>query len=188
MKRRTILIILLSGFMTLTGGCISRLAKEGFGAATGGKGSFTVLQPISADMNARPLGVYDRFELGSITDNMNGLAPTGLFSALPGEFAVALAGEKIPNALRGKTLLIRGKVLHYEDASMTGHAFGPLEEVVARIELVDKNTGRVIGVANCVGRTQESVNTGVSKKAEGLAKAIAKWIDKYYPQDKRIKD
>lgn len=187
MNRRTILIILLTGFVTLTGGC-SRIAKESIGGITGGKGSWTVLHPISTSRQARPLGVYKRFELARLTDDMNGRAPAALFSALPREFAKELAVKEIPNARSGKTLLIRGKVLHYEDASMTGHAFGPLEEVVARIEFVDKDTGKVIGVANCVGRTKESVNTGVPKKAQGLAKAIVGWIDCRYPDSQRIKD
>ncbi|MDY7010611.1 MAG: hypothetical protein SVV80_07650 [Planctomycetota bacterium] len=182
MNRRTVLIILLSGFMVFTGGCISRIAKEGLGGVTGGKGSFAVLQPVSAT-----LGVYERFELTQLADDMNGMAPSELFSALPGEFAKALDEEKIPNASSGRTLLIQGKILHYENASMSGHAFGPLEEVVARIELVDKDAGKVIGVANCVGRTKESVNTGVSKKTEGLARAIVKWIKEHYPEDQRTK-
>ncbi len=184
MNRRTTMVILLTGVIALTSGCISRGAKELLGAATGGKGTSVALQGISAGTG---LGAYNRFELGPITDDMNGRVPAGLFSALPREFAKELAVKKIPNIPGGKTLLIRGKVLHYEDASMVGHAFGPLEEVIARIEFVDKDTGKVIGTANCVGRTKESLNVGVGSKAQGLAKGIVGWIDKRYPDNRRTK-
>ena len=57
-----------------------------------------------------------------------------------------------------------------------------LEFAVARVEFVDKDSGKVLGRSSCVGRTTERVNLGVGKKAEGLAKAIVKWIDARYPK------
>jgi prophage DNA circulation protein len=65
--------------------------------------------------------------------------------------------------------------------------FGPFEEVVARVELVDKASGTVLGVANCIGRSNTSVNKGVNKKAEGLSKAIAIWIGRSYPKSMKTK-
>ncbi|KPK81456.1 MAG: hypothetical protein AMJ81_10600 [Phycisphaerae bacterium SM23_33] len=187
MKTRTVLVVVIVGLALSAGGC-TRGIKEAAGLFTGAKGSLTVLEPISADSQARPLGAYQRFELAEFADDMNGKAPKDLFRLLPGAFDVALAGKKIPSAASGKTLLIRGKVLHYEDSSAVGMALGPLEFAVARAEFVDKDSGRVLGAANCVGVTSESVNVGVAKKAEGLAKAIVKWIDSRYPEDQRVKD
>jgi hypothetical protein len=46
---------------------------------------------------------------------------------------------------------------------------------------VDKDTGKVLGSANCIGRTAERVNIGVEKKAEGLSKAFIAWIESRYP-------
>ena len=98
-----------------------------------------------------------------------------------------LKDEKIPNARSGKTLLIQGKILHYQGASSSAVATAGVEFVVARIELVDKDSGRVLGVANCAGWTSKRVTLGVPEKAEGLARAIVKWIDKHYPESQRIK-
>ena len=188
MNGRAILAVPLVGFLAVASGCTGRLIKESMGVAMGAKGATTMLQPVPQGHDARPLGVYERFELGQIRDDTNGQTPAAVFSLLPGAFEKQLADKKIPNAASGKTLLIRGKVLHYEDSGLVGQVFGPLEEVVARIELVDKETGKVLGVANCVGRTQESVNIGVQTKVEGLAKAIVRWIDKLYPEEKRIRE
>ena len=113
---------------------------------------------------------------------MNGQTPRALFDLLGEKFALELAKTKLPVG-GAKTLLGRGKVLHYEDSSTVGKAVGPVEFVVARIEFVDKGTDSVIGVANCVGRTTARVNLGAEEKAEGLARAIVKWIDERYPKE-----
>jgi hypothetical protein len=180
-----ILTAAVVGLVLSAGGC-SQALKEGVGLATGAKGTLTVLRQVSPEAEDRPLGEYQRFELERLADDMNGQVPKALFEHLPEAFDRTLAAAKIPNAAAGKTLLIRGKILHYEDSSVVGLALGPLEFTVARVEFVDKASGRILGVANCVGRTTQRVNLGVVKKAEGLAKAIVKWIDSRYPQDQRL--
>ena len=57
-----------------------------------------------------------------------------------------------------------------------GVVLGDVEEVIVRTELVDKASGQVLFVSNCIGRSTSRVNRGVPKKAEGLAKSIAGWI------------
>ena len=185
MKRLPGRLMLLACVATMGSGCISRIAKEGIGVARGASGLYAPVQPVDVDQEARPLGEYKRFELGQITDDFGGKVPAELWTSLDEHFPEQLAAKKLPNDPAGKTLLVRGKVLHYEDASRLGLALGPLEEVVARVELVDKDSGRILGVANCIGRTTESVNSGVPKKGEGLAKAIVAWIDSRYPKEGR---
>jgi len=171
--------ILAAVTLAATGGCI-RAAKEGLGVAIGAKGSYRLV-PGSAELGTEGLANYTNFELRSLTDATEGLAPRELWGYLPSEFQKELDSKKLPRQARGKTLLARGKVIYYEDSSMAGNIFGPLEEVVARVEFVDKATGRVLAEALCVGRTGETVNRGIQKKAEGLAKAIVRWIHDHYP-------
>ncbi len=185
--RRTLACLLLVvAVLALGSGCVSRLAKEGLGVATGAKGIYTPIQAVSANKGVRPLGLYQRFELGEITDDFGGKVPGSLLMHCRGEFENELIAKRLPNVPGGKTLLIRGRIIHYEDAGMLGHALSPLEEVIARIELVDKDSGKVIGVANCIGRTTTSLNAGVAKKGEGLAKAIVSWLDARYPEEGRV--
>ncbi len=68
-----------------------------------------------------------------------------------------------------------------------GFMLGPVEEVVCRTELVDKGTGQVLGIANCVGRTKARSNTGVKEKAEGLAEAFVKWVESSFPENQKTK-
>lgn len=183
MQRQVISIISAACLaMAMLTGCISTAAKETVGLFRGAKGVYVPIQPVSSDKLARPLGQYRHFELGAITDDFGGNVPPALVSHFRAAFPSALAKAKLPDDPAGKTLIIRGRILHYEDASTLGMAIGPLEEVIARMELVDKDTGRVIGVANCVGRTTDRVNLGVAKKGEGLAKAVVSWLSARYPK------
>ena len=162
-------------------GCTTFI-KEGAGAAMGAKGAYMPIQPIGSTKADRPLAVYQRFELGKITDDIGGKTPPSLLEHLPGAFAEEIGKAKLPNQTDGKTMLIRGVIIHYESASTLGAAIGPLEEVVVRTEFVDKDSGKVLGTGNCIGRTTNRVNLGVKKKAEGLARAFVKWIKARYPE------
>lgn len=163
------------------GGC-SRVIGEGAAVALGAKGNYIPMRPAGWDKLQAPLKEYSNLQLGPIEDSFGGLVPAALLRVLPGKFQNALADANLPTKPGGKTLLIRGKIYHYEKSGLFGNVFGPHEEVVARMELVDKKTGKVIAVANCIGRTNKSVNLGVDKKADGLVKGIVKWLASGYPK------
>ena len=55
---------------------------------------------------------------------------------------VAWRAGRLPHELGGKTLLVRGTIIHYEDAGTIGTLVGPLEEVICRAEFVDESTGK----------------------------------------------
>lgn len=183
-KKLILCLSLVGAIITLSSGC-GRAIKEGVGVARGAKGLYAPIETSGLQTSAYPLAQYQCFELGEITDDFGGKVPRALWTYLSDEFQHQLSEKELPNNPAGRTLLVRGRILHYEDASTLGHALGPLEQVVARIELVDKSTGQVLGTANCVGRTKESVNVGVAKKAQGLAKAIVAWLaNRYGPEDR----
>jgi len=176
------LVLVVTALMT---GCTTAV-KEGIGVARGAKGLYAPVRAFSGDKESRPLGEYRRFEIGEISDEFGGNVPGSLLPHFRAAFAQELAAKKLPNDPSGKTLLIRGRILHYEDSSTLGVALGPIEEVVARMDLLDKESGEVLGTANCIGRTTTRVNLGVAKKAEGLAKAVVSWLDSRYPEENRL--
>ena len=173
----------LVGSMLYCGGCISRAVKEGLGAVSGPKGIAVVLEPVSSQKRDVALEDYSRFTIQPFTDDFGGHAPAAVNKRLPSYFEAALRKDKIYQGAGGKTLLIRGRIISFEDSTRaTSQVFGPFEELIARVELVDQGSGKVIGVANCIGRSTETVNQGLDKKIEGLADAIASWIDQHYPK------
>lgn len=168
--------VLLAGLGLVTllfsGGCVSRIIKEGVGTATGAKGAYQELD------NPGMLAGCN-FQVGTFEDVNKRIIPGELMRELPGALEKQMAEDNIPMAgAPGKAVVIKGRVIYYEKAGAFGQLFGPLEEVVAEVTLVDKDSGRVLGQAMCVGRSQESVNQGVKEKAMGLSKGICSWIVK----------
>ena len=161
-------------------GCVGRVVSEGVGLVGGVSAIYVPVEPVEEDLD-----VYERFELGEFQDDFGGRVPTDFWRFLELEFVDEIGDRNIPNAPEGKTLVVRGRVIHIETRAISGVVLGDFEEVVARVELVDKNTGEVLGVANCIGRSNDSVNRGLRKKADGLAEAIAIWIDASYPDESK---
>ncbi len=172
-----LIVLIVSGIFV--GGC-SRAIKEGVGLGRGASGIYFPVDADAGKPQAKILKHYTRFQMGQMKDNFGGKVPARLLRLLPSEFQNQLKEKGLPNR-GGKTLLVRGKILHYEAEGMMGFAWGNFEEVIARVEFVDKETGKVLGIANCIGRSKESVNRGVEKKTQGLAKAIVSWIADRYP-------
>ena len=162
-------------------GC-SMAIKEGVSVVKGASGIVAPVRPLSADAEARPLGEYTNFELTRLADSFGGKVPAGFWSDLDEAYASEIEKHKLPHDPSGKTLQIRGEIIHYESADVVAFALGPVEEVVARIQLVDKDTGNVLAEGNCIGRTKSRLNAGVRRKAEGLAKALVSWISNRYPE------
>ncbi len=170
------LTVLLLGVALLSGGCVGRAIKEGVGSVTGAKGVYMQIQSPGS------LESYTSFEVGGFDDRF-GRTPSQLLQLIPREIRKRLAESNLTMGGSGKTLLIQGEVIYFEKAGAMGQAFGPLEEAVCEIKLVDKATGQEIGAATCVGRSTETVNQGLEKKAEGIAKAVVDWIQSNRPKN-----
>lgn len=181
MKKASLCVLATVAMSMLAAGCVSRGIKEGLGVALGAKGIYAETKPV-APGEQRTLSDYGRIRLGALNDTTGGQLPGDFSSLLPGAFSRAMADKKLPTGSGAKTLEVRATIIYYESAGMMGQAFGPFEEVVARVALVDTDTGKELGVANCVGRTNATTTQGVAKKAEGLGKAIAEWIANRSPK------
>jgi hypothetical protein len=169
MKRMTMTLLLLAVCVGSTG-CVSRAIKEGVGTVTGAKGVYAPLTE-TAD-----LADYGNFEVQRFTDESNGRTPEEFYAVLPIKVEEQLKKDELDTD-SGKTAVISGVVIYYEVAGITGQAFGPFEEAITEVTLTDKGTGQFLGKATCIGRSTQTVNQGAEKKAEGVAKGIAKWIE-----------
>lgn len=183
MKRTMCVGVLAMGMVLTAAGCTSRLIGEAYEGVTGPKGVVKEVTSLGPK-DARPLGVYTNFEVGGFIDDFGGQVPPGLLQGIGRAVTEALAKRRLPTRNpSGKTGVISGKVFYYEDASVAGHIFGPFEEALATVQLIDKDTGQVIAESICIGRTTKSVRKGVKNKTQGMADAVSKWIDRRYPQE-----
>jgi len=173
--KRIAILILIAAVLIGAGGCMSRAAKE---AVLSPKGlSVTTSVVASPQQSYSKLEVSDFANTGITTmpANMNNLVRTALaerIADLPSDKGILRTGA-------ARTLVVQGRYLYYESSSgMLDQVFGPFEEVIALVELVDKSSGKVISRGYCVGRTNTTRLQGPRRKAEGLAKAIIELIRK----------
>jgi hypothetical protein len=185
MKRSLILAAVLAGALSMGQGCVGRLVSEGVEKGLGPTGIALPIGPRWPQGDSQYLAMYRNFEVGPLRCEF-GDTPAAFTEYFPGKLRDQMFSKGLPMGQRGKTLLIDVDILAYQSASSYHKALGPVEEVVARVTLKDKASGRVIGTAICIGRTYQSVGLGPKWKAWGLARAIVdKWIDDYYPKENR---
>ncbi len=175
-------LAVLVGLAMWSPGCMGRLVGEGAEKALGPKGDYWEEQPLAASKKLKVLDGYGRFELGTVQNDFGRHLPPDFISKFKAEFAKQLRESRLAQAPPGKTLVFNVALIHYEVADTTDNVLGPLEQVVARVTLADKDTQQVLATGNAIGRTGKTVGLGVDWKARGLAKALLKWASDYYPK------
>lgn len=150
-------------------GCTGRLISEGLATVTGAAGKVVDIRA------ARNLEKYKGLQVESLT-----VAP-GV--RVPGDM-VMLIREQMMAAAEKRGLMPAGKpglnvsaeLIHYESGGIVDEAIGPLEEVILRTKLMDAETGNVLAEANLVGRSKATTSSGAKNLAEGVGKALDKWL------------
>ena len=173
--KRIALLGLLVVLMTSAGGCLGRAAKEVFLSPKG----FSVTTGMSATQrNSYSQVEFQDFSNTGITTmpaDMNRIMRT----VLAEELRELKPKKAVLDPAASRVLLVRGRYVYYEESGgILDQAFGPFEEIIALVELVDKTSGRIEGGGYCVGRTNTSRLQGPRRKAEGLSKAIIELIGK----------
>ncbi len=179
-RTATVVAVMALMFGLIQAGGCSTVIKESVGAFRGAKGLARPVEPVTPAGQSPALAGYTGFRVGRLSDPYNQL-PAGFPVHLERAFSELLGKSDLPTAQPGKTLEIRGEVIYFELNDTVGLALGEVEEVIVRAEMIDVGSGKVLGRANCIGRTTNRVNYGAEKKAQGLAKAYLNWIRDNHP-------
>jgi hypothetical protein len=174
-RSSTVLGLSVAALLLMGAGC-QRGITEGVEVFRGGAGEYEALATPSTDLNE-----FDSIEVEEFEVDYDP-TPSTLPGMLKPRLIQDLEDKDQPVGKKGdRTLVVRGRIIYYESSKRVDHVWGPLEEAVALVELVDKSRGKVIARAGCVGRSNASASTGVESKADGLAEAISSWIEKHRP-------
>jgi hypothetical protein len=176
MKRIT-LLGLVAILLTSVGGCLGRAAKEAILSPKG----FSV--PVASKLVGSQQSSYSKVQFEDFTNTGITTMPADMNLILRTTLAEQIAKLKPKNAILtpspARALLVRGQYIYYEEAGgILDQAFGPFEEIIAMVELVDKPSGKVVAKGYCVGRTGTTRLQGPKRKAEGLSKAIIELVRK----------
>jgi len=173
--KRIALLVLITISLAPVGGCITRAAKEVFLSP---KGLSVPTQQPASQSKAYSKVQFEDFSNAAISimpAHMNDLMRT----ALSEEIGELKPKKAILDPAASRVLTVRGQYVYYEEnRGILDQAFGPFEEIIAIVELVDQPSGQIVARGYCVGRTNTTKLQGPKRKAEGLSKAIIDLIRK----------
>jgi len=173
--KRILLLGLLAG-VAISTGCISTVAKQAYYGATGASGRYFEIR------NLGTASALDRYAAVQIDP----FDPSPMLGAIPAEVASAAQPEIIDHLTKSglftqvaarttarPALVVRGKFVDYDPGgSVVRAVYGANPMLSAQIEIVDADTGRVLGVAMASATIQSVVRTNPTELGAGLGKAI----------------
>ena len=180
-KIRPIVILLTCGF--LAGGCTSRIIKEGYYGATGSSGHYILLSGDKAECRKLPFS-HGTIQIGSIQNTIGDACPAQFVQILPDSISDEFLKKEKENDeekpfMRGpanKKVLITGTVIHYDEGKLLDQIVGPMEEAICRLQIRDTQTNTLYAEVNFVSRAKSSVRKGPKELADGIGKAIKKFL------------
>jgi len=178
---RPALILVTIGM--ISGGCTSRIIKEGYYGATGSSGHYILLAGDKKQCRKLPFS-HGAVQMGSIQNTIGDACPDQFIQILPQSITNELLKKEKENDeekpfLRGpanKKLLITGTIIHYDEGKLLDQIVGPMEEAICRLQIRDAQTNTLYAEANFVSRVKSTVRKGPKELAEGIGKAIKKFL------------
>jgi Domain of unknown function (DUF4410) len=172
--KRVILLGLLAGLVMATG--CTTIAKQGYYGATGAASRYFEVRDLG------PIGTLDRFAAVQVDpfdpSLMLGAIPPDVSSAVQPHIINQLVKSGLFTQVAAKAtvrpaLVIRGKFMDYDPGGSAVRAvYGTNPMLSAQIEIVDADSGRVLGVAMVTGTIESVVRTSPTELGAGIGKAI----------------
>lgn len=170
MARRCLFVGLMALALPATG--CSTVAKQAYYGARGAQGKYYELKGIDSGV----LASYRSVRVAPFTTDLGDYLPVDVLTAMAEQVPLAIDSAHVfyPD---GKRLTIEGTVIHYTDGSFGG------QECVCRVQMLDGDSGALLGEAVCYGVIKSAVRQGAGQLAVGVGKGIVKWVKDVLPED-----
>ena len=174
--RQAFLLGLLA-VLAVASGCVGTAVSQGMSTVTGATPRFFELRDVAG------AAALDRYKSVAVQP----FDSSPLLGALPGDAVQETQAQTLKRLAETRmfesvaaapgarpALVIRGKFVDYDPggtpARVVGLGGNPF--LTAQIELVDGDTGQVLGIAMVTGTVKSAVRTGMKELADGVAKAV----------------
>ncbi|MEW6354996.1 MAG: DUF4410 domain-containing protein [Planctomycetota bacterium] len=167
-------------------GCVMWCAQSWDSGTNGPAGRFKEIQAIVPE---GALGKYKNVEVLPFTEQIPHLAPSPIVTSIAHEIATDLEETKlflvattVANQPPAGTLAVQGEVVYYDPGEVNERVLGMSGEcvLIARVSLVDKESGNIIGRVDVRGVVKTTFNEAETV-GQGVAKGVAKWIKENHP-------
>lgn len=162
-------------------GCTTA-AKQAYYAVRGAAGKFYEIQVV----DPYALASYESVRVERFTNELGDRVPAGVIAEVNEQTPMALAESNLFYD-QGKLLRITGRVIHFTGRSglvgSVSSVVGGPEECVCRVQLLDGESGAMIGEAVCWGSVKSAVRRGSGELGAGVGKGVSKWIRERLPDE-----
>lgn len=165
-------------------GCYGTAAKQVVYAVMGAEGKFYELKTV----DPHRLATYRSIRVEPFTNELGARVPAGVLAEVNDRTPEAIAESTLfyPD---GNPLRVRGTIIHYTGRSgLEGSVMsivGSSEECVCRVQLLDGESGDLVGEAVCWGAVKSAIRRGSGELGTGVGKGVAKWIRKRLPEEEK---
>ena len=178
------LALALGSLLVLLNGCASTVAKQAIYAVMGAQGKFYETSVVNPSL----LATYRSIRVDSFTNELGERVPPEVIAEVNDRTPEAIA-ESALFYPEGKLLRVTGRIIHYTGRSgLQGSVWsvaGSTEECVCRVQLLDGNSGDLVGEAVCWGAVKSAVRRGSGELGTGVGKGVSKWIRKRLPEEEK---
>lgn len=164
-------------------GC-SVAAKQALYTVMGASGKFYEVKVVDPEV----LATFRSLRVEGMVNDLGEHLPVEVIEALNENTPTMLAKSRLFFP-QGKQLVVKGKVIHFTGQSAllgsVSALIGGREECACRMQLVDGESGEVIGEAVCWGVVKSALRRGPEELAIGVMKGIEGWIHERMPKEER---
>jgi hypothetical protein len=172
--KKIFLLGLLAGLVTSVG--CSTVATQVYSGATGASSRYYEIRALGT---AIALDRYTAVQVEAFDASpMLGAIPADVVTATQPEIINQLTKSALFTQVAAKTtmrpaLIIRGKFVDYDPGgSVVRAVYGTNPMLTAQIEIIDADSGKVVGVAMVTGTIKSVVRTAPAELGGGVGKAI----------------
>jgi hypothetical protein len=176
---KILIYIWLAAVVLGSSGCTTAL-KQTYYTARGAQGKFYEVKVVNPDK----LAAYRSVRVEPFTNALGQRVPPEVIAEVNENTpkAVAEANLFYPT---GKLLLIKGSIIHFTGKSglrgSVGSVIGGGEECVCRVQLLDGESGELVGEAVCWAVVKSAVRRGSGELGVGVGEGVTEWLEKRLP-------
>jgi hypothetical protein len=180
--RRAILVTAVVS-ISMASGCMTAVKQTYYGV-TGAQGSFYELHVVDPDR----LAEYRSVNVEPFGNDLGPHVPEEVITEVNLNTPKTIA-EGALFYPEGKELKIQGRIIHYTGKSglkgSIGSIIGGENVCVCRVQLLDGESGEMIGEGVCWGSVKSAVRRGASEYGAGVGKGVTKWLEERLPEAER---
>ena len=178
---RNVVYLALAGATLGSSGC-STAIKQALYTTMGAEGKFYEVQVV----NPSVLSGYQSVRVEPFANALGKRVPPDVVAGVNQNAPKTVTEARLFQPT-GRLVRVTGTIIHFTGRSGLDGAIGSViggdEECVCRVQLLDGESGELIGEAICWGVVKSAVRRGPEEMGVGVGRGVVKWLEERLPDE-----